>query len=259
MMAWIRHNPVVAALAALVVVLAVVIALESRFGASVASVTRPAAAGRAAPAEAKLLPPLAVAAAEQVYPETAARPLFTPTRRPAPEAVVAPQSTFQKGQFVLQGVIAVGDNRVAMLREKSTGRIFRVERGREINGIKVIAIEPEVVTLGQGVEEEKLGLTAQKAPGAGASAVPQGPFSVAPPAAAPPAAALPGAAPGGQPNPASVFPRPAVPGAPPQNVSQTGFAPAANPAARETSEAGSPLTPEELLARRRARRTQQTQ
>lgn len=258
MIAWLRHNPVVAALAGLAVVLAVVIALESKFGASVASATRPAAAGRAAPAEAKLLPPLAVAAAEQAYPETAARPLFTPTRRPAPEPVAAPQSTFQKGQFVLQGVIAVGDNRVAMLREKSTGRIHRVERGREVNGIKVIAIEPEVVTLGQGGEEEKLGLTVQKAPGGAALGVSQGPFLSSPPPVAPAGANAPGSL-LGQPAPSPFPSQVPTPSAPPQNIPQSGAAQAANPVARAASEAASPLTPEELLARRRARRTQQTQ
>jgi hypothetical protein len=258
MMAWLRHNLVVAALAALAVVLVVVITLESRFGANVASATRPGAARRAAPAEAKLLPPLAVAAAEQAYPETAARPLFTPTRRPAPEVAATPQSTFQKGQFVLQGVIAVGDNRVAMLREKSTGRIHRVERGREVNGIKVIAIEPEAVTLGQGGEEEKLGLTVQKAPAGAATGVSQGPFAISPPSAPVGGANAPGSL-LGQPTP-SPFPRPApAPGVPPQNISQSGAAPTANPAARAAPEAASPLTPEELLARRRARRTQQTQ
>lgn len=258
MMAWLRHNPIVAALAALAIALAAVIALESKFGASLVSATRPGAVRRAAPADAKLLPPISVAAAEQAYPETAARPLFTPTRRPAPEAVAAPQSTFQKGQFVLLGVIVVGSNRIAMLREKSNGRLHRVEQGREINGIKVLEIERETVTLAQGGEQEKLGLTVQKAPGAGASAVSQGPFSNTAPPPAPGAVPPPPAAPANV--PASPFPRPgAVPGAPPQAVSQTGAVATMNPAARAGVEAGSPLTPEELLARRRARRTQQTQ
>ena len=57
-------------------------------------------------ADARMLPPFALAAAEQAAPETAARPLFTPTRRPAPPAATV-QPTMRKGQFVLTGVTVV--------------------------------------------------------------------------------------------------------------------------------------------------------
>ena len=263
MIAWLRQNPLVAMLAIAAVALAAVIALEVQFGPSVASVAKAGTSRRAPPPDAKLLPPLTVAAAEQAYPETTARPLFTPTRRPAPDAPVTPQSTFVKGQFVLQGVIAVGTNKVAMLREKANGKIHRVEVGREVNGIKVTSIEPETVTLAQGGEEEKLGLSVQKAgaaPGQPVAppppAVPmQGPFAAphAPAPGAPPAPAA------GQP---AVAPSPCPRAAKSPIVAPTAAAPgavAANPAARAVSDTGTPLTPEELLARRRARRAQQTQ
>lgn len=257
MSGWLGRNPAIAGLGALAVALVLVIALETKFGATPASFIGAGSARRAAPPEAKLLPPLALAAPEQTYPETAARPLFTPTRRPAPEAPATPQATFQKGQFVLQGVIAVGSNRIAMLREKANGRLHRVELGREINGIKVVDIQPETVTLAQGGEQEQLGLTVQKAPVGAAAAVSQGPFAAPAGQGAPPAA--PPTSPA-QPTPGSTFPRPApVPGAPAQNVSQAGAFPSANPAARATPDTAVPLSPEELLARRRARRTQQTQ
>ncbi|MGZ5048297.1 MAG: hypothetical protein ACXWF0_13810 [Usitatibacter sp.] len=256
MTGWLRRNPAIAALGVLAVALLVTIGLEARYGASPASVGAGGARRPAAPPESKLLPPIALAAPEQAYPETAARPLFTPTRRPAPEAPAAAQSTFQKGQFVLLGVIAVGSNRTAMLREKASGRVVRVEVGREVNGIKVVEIEPETVTLAQGGEQEKLALSVQKGPGAAVGAPSQGPFAAP---AAPPAAPPPAQAPGAPPAQPAQFPRPApAPGVPPQNISQGG-ALGGNPVARATSDSATPLTPEELLARRRARRTQHTQ
>jgi general secretion pathway protein N len=226
--AWLRRNPITALLAVLGVLLAIVLAAEFYAG---GPDLRPAGARRAVPAEAKLLPPLAATAPEQAYPEIAARPLFAPTRRPAPPVVAAPQQpTIQRNQFVLMGVIMAGDTRIAMLREKSSGRLVRVERGAEINGMKVATIEREAVTLAAGAENETVTLTVQKpgAPGAAppsAAAVPQGPFRLPPHVSMPSGAPTPG-----------VVNNPV----PPQN-------------------AQAPMTPEELLERRRARRAQQTQ
>ncbi len=260
-MDWLRRNPLLGVLAAICLLLAAVIGVEAGFGASLRDALKPASTKPALAADAKLLPPVVVAAAEQAYPETTARPLFTPTRRPAPPVAVAPQATFQKGQFVLAGVITVGDNRVAMLREKANNRIHRVEVGKEVNGIKVADIQREQVTLAQGAEQEVLTLSVLRPQQPGTSLGPaavQGPFGGiganpgAPPAGAPPAQ-----------NPAGPFPMPGtVPGALPPNPSlpnMSGIA-GANPAARATPEAQTaPLSPEELLARRRARRTQQNQ
>jgi hypothetical protein len=265
-MGWLQRNPLIAALCVLAVILAAIIALEMGLGPSLASALQPGGAKRSVAADSKLLPAIVATAPEQAYPETAARPLFIPTRRPAPEAVVAPQSTFQKGQFVLQGVIAVGENRIAMLREKSNGKIHRVERGKEVNGIKVAEIQRETVTLAQGGEQEVLALAVQRPTGAVA---PQqgGPFAGMPnPGGAPQAAP----APGGQPNQALPAPgmpfgaaaagrTAATPGAGPLGGPAPAANAPANPAARAPESDGSPMSPEELLARRRARRTQTNQ
>lgn len=259
-MDWLRRNPLLGVLAAACILLAVVIGVEAGFGASLRDALRPAGAKPALPTDAKLLPPLIATAAEQSYPETTARPLFTPTRRPAPEVAAAPQATFQKGQFVLAGVITVGDNRVAMLREKATGRIHRVERGKEVNGIQVTEIQREQVTLAMGGEQEVLGLSVLR-PAAGTSmgsAVVQGPFAgITATPGAPPA---PGAPPMAQPAPGG-FPMQATPPPMPNPGNPIpAMTSGANPAARAMPEAAStPLSPEELLARRRARRTQQNQ
>ncbi len=262
MIAAFQRRPLAFSLAVVAAVLAVIIAIEFGVGAGLRSALTPAAGKRAAAAESKLLPPVVALAPEEAYPETTARPLFLPTRRPAPEAPSPDKRTFVQGQFVLQGVTVAGNTRIAMLREKANGRIHRVERGREVNGIKVIEIEPEVVTLAQGSEREVLSLQVQRPGGAPAAPVQAGPFGT--PAAAAPAqpgtgmpapSNIPPASPPAQPSPSP----PALPRAgvfSPQATPSTPGAAPANPVARE---AEAPMTPEELLARRRARRNQQTQ
>ena len=242
MMEWVRRNPVLAMLAGVAVLLVAVIAGEAVFSPQRASSAAPR---KAVPAEAKLLPPLAAISADQAFPETAARPLFTPTRRAAPEAPAAEKNSFQKGQFVLQGVITHGPDKTAMLREKSTGKVVRVELGKEVNGIKVVSIEPEKVTLALGSDREELILTVQKP--AGAPAVPTisnptGPFVPVTPAPPP-----------GLPTPTPVPGQPFVPPPPPAPPATAGQPAGGNPVARPEAQAA-PLTPEELLARRRARR-----
>jgi hypothetical protein len=274
MMAFLQRHPLAVFLCALAAALLVVIGVQTGFGKSMRLAAAGAPTKRASPFEAKLLPPPAVASAEQAYPETAARPLFTPTRRPAPDA--APPSTFNRGQFVLQGIIVAGNTRTALLREKSSGRIHRVEQGRDIGGLKVAEIEREAVTLTQGPESEVLSLqvlkptpTAGGGAGAGAVASAVGPFGPLPQAAVvnapgvgqPPApgmagspAGMPGLPPG-TPVPANVSanaPGVANPLAPGTSASNA-------PAAQLPQATTSPMSPEELLARRRARRGQQSQ
>jgi len=247
-----RRYPLVAALAAVGVLLFLIIVAEIFWGSPALPAIAPAGAN-AAFTEAKLLPSLASVSAEQAYPETGARPMFSPTRRPAPQAVAS--TTMAKGQYVLQGVTIVGDVRIALLRDSKANRMYRVEKGRDINGVIVSDIEPERVTLRQGDDSEVLNLTVQK-PG-GAAAAPSttsasGPFA-APPSAAP-APAVPAAAPA-QPQ-GSAMPAPQSPsgfGPPRRDVP-----PPAGAAAAQTGEGGTAqganATPEELLARRRARR-----
>jgi len=109
-----RRYPILIALAVLGALLAAVVAWEmaAHVGAGSSLATR--TVKRAAPFDAKLLVPPPVAQADQQYPEFTARPLWTPTRRPAPAA--AAPSTYTPGQYVLQGVIVAGNTRTAMLR-----------------------------------------------------------------------------------------------------------------------------------------------
>jgi hypothetical protein len=260
MIATLKRHPLIAALGVLAVVLVAIIAYE---GASGSPHSQLAGNGTQAVAsvQPKLLPPIQPVIAEQAYPETTARPLLSPNRRPAPEKTTASASATAKGLYTLTGVTIVGPLRIALLREKSSGRVVRAEKGKEVNGVLVAEIERESVTLGPAGDQEVISLQVQKAGTAPAVAAP-GPFApsaVAPAPGMPPE--VPPIAPGQNPA-ARAVPAPSTfgpaGGLPPQPAG--GPAPAApggafGPAAAQPA----PLTPEELLARRRARRTQQAQ
>lgn len=262
-----RRNPVIAGLALLAAALVVILAIEVAVGERGAEVPLK----RGAAPDPKLLPPVALVSPEQAYAETTARPLFVPARRPAPAVAVAAAPAFQRGQFTLQGVIVAGNSRTAMLREKTSGRMHRLETGGEVNGVKVVQIDPAAVTLGMGEERELVPLVVQRpgAPGSQAAAAPppsalvHGPFGAPTPASAFPqaAAAPPGSAPAQAPaqapasgaQPLTAGGRPAFPTQPRQPATEPGPGP-------NTPQAGvAPMSPEELLARRRARRAQQNQ
>lgn len=209
--------------------LAVVIGIEHHLGADESG------GGPRAPAkvaDARMLPPFAMAAADQAAPETAARPLFTPTRRQAPPAASV-QPTMRKGQFVLTGVTVSPEASFAFLREVSTGKTKSVRKGTDVNGLRVDVVEPRRVVLRQGEETEDLLLAIQSPPKSAA------------PAAAPGKPGAPGSAPAGVPNlyaPGGV-PLPGAPGGPPMpsSAGQPGAAPA-TPAATPTPPAGAEST-----------------
>jgi general secretion pathway protein N len=275
-----RRNPLVGALAFACVVFAAIVVLELVTGGPDPNRT---VARKSAPAEHKLLPAVAAVSIDQVYPETVARPLWIPTRRPAPPAVAA-QASFTRGQYTLLGVTIAGDTRIALLKEKASGRIHRAEKGRGMNGLQVAEVLPESVTLAQGAETEVIELLVQRPPGAAAApgqpAAPgappqpqaqavQGPFG---PMAAQPPSPLAGHIPGtpvpipsgppmaqrpqGAPGPMSA---PGPMGSPPAAPANPAVAPGVvNPpgATVPQPQSAAPMTPEELLARRRARRNQ---
>ena len=265
-----RRYPLVSALALLAAVLVAVIAIEYESSAALHERVAGARKSPAVPVQTKLLPAIPPVNPEQEYAETGARPLFIPTRRPAPALAQAGPSSMAKGQFTLTAVMSAGETKIALLREKSSGRVVRVEQGKDVNGITVAQIDPEQVTLTQGGDSEVIPLLVAKgASHAGPVPVPVPAAAAAGPFAAPAAAAPAAPAPQPQANPAA---------RPPSQITQpvTGQqpTPAVNPnslfgprppgppvtdpttATPPTSQAA-PLSAEEVLARRRARRNQQ--
>ena len=262
-----KRHPLISALAIVAAALLAVLALEYGAGASLRERLGASGTSRPAVVETKLLPPVAMVNPETEYAETANRPLFTPTRRPAPAAAQASATpAMNKGQFTLTGVTIVGETKIALLREKSSGRVVRVEQGKDVNGITVAKIEPDRVTLTQGGDQEVVAMLVSK--GAPPPTAPPAPVaSAAGPFAPQPTAQPPGVAPGVNPAARAAPPNvpvaaPAPPQTPPVNPN-TLFGPrpgsVLDPTTATPPTSAAPLTPEELLERRRARRNQQSQ
>lgn len=112
------------------------------------------------PVQSRLLPEFILPPLEQGYSETINRPLFVVNRRAAPKPA-APKPAMQKGQFVLLGVIIVKDSSIALLKEKGSGKTYRVAKGKQINGITLEKVEAEKVTLIQSDDSEELTLKIQ--------------------------------------------------------------------------------------------------
>lgn len=241
-----RRHALKIALGAVVLVLLGVIAAELALGPRSAPDAAPK--GAAPPlGEAKLLPLLAAAPAEQAYPETGTRPLFVPGRRPAPAG--ASSGSLPKGQYTLHGVILVDGLEIAMLKDKASGKTVRIEKGKEVNGLRLTAVAPDRVTIAQGDDSEEIALVVQKGLAAVAAAVPAGPFS-APPAASGAASA-----------PTTVAPSaPRPPGSGPMPVQGAVTAPAATAGGVAANPQLSPTEAiQDVLARSRARRAQRLQ
>lgn len=115
----------------------------------------------AAFASPQLTPPFALQPPD-AYLETALRPLFVPTRRPAPALPDTPKQSMKKGQFVLTGTTIVGTAKFAHLVDKAGGKTHVVAEGKEINGIVVRQVTPTQVILAQGNETEAVMLQVDK-------------------------------------------------------------------------------------------------
>jgi len=175
-----------------------------------------------APVTLALLPDFRVEDGAQSRQQTVERPVFVPTRRPAPPPVPTAQEAakprMQKGQFVLTGTAVVEQKSVAFLRESAGGKSRSVRVGETINGLLVAEVKPDRVRLTMGEDSEELLLkvaagprtTVQPiqpvaaggpgAPGAPVAGQPGGPAAGGgAPAAAAPGTGGPAQAPGAQP------------------------------------------------------------
>lgn len=122
---------------------------------------------------------------EKNYLQILERPLFVPTRRPAPPPPPPPpppKPTMQKGQFQLMGVMILPETSFAWLKEVAGGKTRKVEKGKTLNGILLSDVQPERVTLSQYDDTEVVAMKVQP------SGQPSGPASAQPgqsPASAP--------------------------------------------------------------------------
>lgn len=108
------------------------------------------------------LPPLAA------YSEIAARPLFSPSRRPAPRQQAAAQPAEPRAvpadEFLLRGVALAGDSRVALIERRTTVGILRVLEGQSVGGWRLAAIRPDAIVLESEGEEHVLEVEKDKSP-----------------------------------------------------------------------------------------------
>ena len=162
----------------------------------------------------KVLPQFALAPLSPTgigYRETVERPLFIPTRRPAPLGNSA-QMAMKKGQFRLAGTSVSEQISVAYLFETGTNKTYRVNKGADINGMTVESVFANRVVLKQGDETEELSLRTSNSPR---------------PPPPPPQVAGASSAPGQPPPPGAPGPQGVIGAAPPQPTTAptAGFAP----------------------------------
>ena len=93
------------------------------------------------------------------FAESLERPLFSPTRRPAPpeaEPEVPPGTP--TGDFILIGVVIGPTERLALVQQKGEPAAIRIALGQIVNGWTLDAVEADrvIFRLGEGVQEVKL-------------------------------------------------------------------------------------------------------
>lgn len=197
-----------------------------------------------------LLPPFVLPAPDTGFRETVERPLWVPTRRPAPAGNSS--QAMRKGQFRLTGTSVNAALSMAYLVDTATGKTHSVVQGREINGVTVETVEATRVVLRQGEDSEELRLStapSPKVPVVAAAPAPPGQPGQAP--GAPPGQFLPpgqnpgivaGAVP---PQPGAGFTPPGVVRPPEANAAAAAQAAAAAAAAAQAA------APDQPAARRR--------
>jgi len=118
-----------------------------------------------APVEVALYPDFRLPAREKTYAATLERPLFVPSRSPAPPAPSAPSAprpTMQKGQFQLLGTIITDEMRIAVVKEISSGKERQIVQGYTINGLQLEMVEADRIVFTQYEDREEIRLKIQR-------------------------------------------------------------------------------------------------
>jgi hypothetical protein len=147
------YRGLVLLLTALCVLLAMVIWRESGASdtASVPSAPLPAAAGLPAAKGAPALPPISA------YAEVTERPLFSPSRQPAPPEA-AQEDLGNSSAFTLLGIVISEGERMALIEHGKPGVIARLKEGQAVEGWRLQAIEADRVILEHAGTQQPLKL-----------------------------------------------------------------------------------------------------
>ena len=112
-----------------------------------------------------VLPDFGIGSESGVYDEVTARPLLSPSRRPAPLQAVAAATEpskpqIRRGLYEMIGVLEIGDKRLAQLRELAANRVHTVRVGERLQEFLVQKITPEMVSLEFAGETDEVRLPA---------------------------------------------------------------------------------------------------
>ncbi|MEO6968822.1 MAG: hypothetical protein ABI132_10285 [Rhodanobacteraceae bacterium] len=120
---------------------------------------------RLPPPHAATPPP--VVAPLQSFAQVWERPLFSPDRKPS---LSGGNANADAGDLELTGVIVEPGLRMALLREKSSGRTLRVREGESAgdSGVTLIEVKPRGAVVDAGGSRSELALKAGPAPGGNA-------------------------------------------------------------------------------------------
>lgn len=244
------------------VLLALAVALAAAFGHvsqwgdafSVAAGARTDRATAARGGDLGLLPDFRLTADAANYGQISQRPVFNPTRAPAPTAPAVattepPKPSIRRGLYQLVGIIDLGVGKIAQVKELATNRTQTVRVGDSLQEMKVTAITADGIRLAFAGETDDVRLAkftpSGRVPQPVAAAVVPPP--VTPQAA--PAVRLPGQLPMSPTPVAMATPVQSI--APsPQAVAQATVPVTVNPVARAHEYANEPtLTPQEQIRR----------
>jgi type II secretory pathway component PulC len=100
----------------------------------------------------------------QRFTEIIERPIFSPSRRPAPDAPVSIETVASQLELTLIGVIISDDQQIAIVSPKNGTDFVRLGAGDSYRGWTVAAIEADRVTFRRDDVEEKVQLTYERPP-----------------------------------------------------------------------------------------------
>jgi hypothetical protein len=141
----------------LAVILLLIIGWETGFGTSVRKKPPKVELPAAQPLEVTLMPefrPIDLVTMKA----TAERPLFTPTREPAPPAEETTEqgTPVERSDYLLTGTALVGETKLAFLKNIKDNKPLTVRVGDKVNGMDVTEVTEDRVKLSSGGREEEI-------------------------------------------------------------------------------------------------------